>query len=111
MEKHGVAESAPVRWTRAEDYFAGFGRGRSARQRRADARRPRTQPEAPRLLLSTLPFVALISVLGVLAVAIMIMAYPGSQPLPPPRPAAPQQHELGVAQPGWLEEAQKDFHK
>ena len=106
-----MAESAPVRWTRAEDYLAGFGRGRGARQRRADARRPRTQPEAPRMLLSTVPFVVLIAVMGLLAVAIMIMAYPGSQPLPKAAPQAPQQHELGVARQGWLEDAQKDFHK
>jgi hypothetical protein len=108
MERQDVAESAPVRWTRAQDYFVGFGRGRAARQRRADAHRPRTEPEAPRLLLSTLPFLALIAVTGLLAVAIMIVAFPGSQPVPAPR--APPRHELGVAQKGWLQEAQKDFH-
>jgi hypothetical protein len=77
---------------------------RTARRRRQP--NPRTQPEAPRLLLSTIPFLALIAALGVLGVAIMVAAWPGSQPAPRPKPA---QHELGVAPKGWLQEAEKQF--
>jgi hypothetical protein len=54
------------------------------------------------------PFVALFAVLAILAVAIMIVAFPGSQPGPKPRRPAP--HEQGVAPRGWLQEAQKQFH-
>jgi hypothetical protein len=76
--------------------------------RRARRQRLRTEPERPRLLLSTLPFIALIGLLGILAVAIMIVAFPGSQPLPRTGPAAAK--EQGVAQRGWFQEAQKDMH-
>ncbi len=67
-----------------------------------------TEPESPRLLLSTLPFLALIALLGVLAVAIMIIAYPGTQP--DHFASAPAQKQQGIAPPGWFEEAQRDFH-
>jgi len=67
----------------------------------------RTQPETPRLLLSTLPFLALIMAMAVLAVGIMILTFPGAQPQPQPRPAA---HQHGVASKGWFQEAQKQFH-
>ena len=56
-----------------------------------------------------MPFLSLIGLLAILAVAIMILAFPGSQPQQKPR-SAPQ-HEKGVAQRGWFQEAQKDFHK
>jgi hypothetical protein len=69
----------------------------------------RTQPENPRLLLSTVPFLALMGLLGVLAVAIMIMAFPGNQHASRPRAAA--QQEKGVAERGWFQEAQKEMHK
>jgi hypothetical protein len=108
MKGQGVAESAEGRWTRAEDYVGALSYGRNARRRRADAHRLRTEPEAPRLLLSTVPFLALISVMGILSVAIMVAAIPGSEPAAAPR--APPPRELGVAQKGWLQEAQKDFH-
>jgi hypothetical protein len=77
--------------------------------RKAHADKPRTQPEKPRLLLSTVPFLALIGLLAILAVAIMIIAFPGNQPAPRPRPAA--QQEKGVAQRGWFQEAQKEMQK
>jgi len=76
--------------------------------RRARRQRLRTEPERPRLLLSTLPFMALIGLLGILAVAIMIVAFPGTQPLQKQRADAAK--EQGVAQRGWFQEAQKDMH-
>jgi hypothetical protein len=91
-------------WTRPEDYLSALARRRTAR--RAREPRPRTQPEAPRMLLSTIPFLALIGALAVLAVSIMVVAWPGGQPRPQPRVA---QHELGTAERGWFEEAKKEF--
>jgi hypothetical protein len=60
------------------------------------------------MLLSTLPFLALLALLGVLAVAIMVIAFPGAQPQQKPPQVA--QKEQGVAGKGWFQEAQKDFH-
>jgi hypothetical protein len=76
--------------------------------RRGRRQSDRTQPEAPRMLLSTLPFLALLALLGVLAVAIMVIAFPGAQPQQKPPQVA--QKEQGVAGKGWFQEAQKDFH-
>jgi hypothetical protein len=94
-------------WTRPETYIGALARRRSFR--RAGAEKQRTEPESPRALLSTIPFLALIGLLAILAVAIMILAFPGSQPQQKPRP--PAQQEKGVAQRGWFQEAQKEFHK
>ena len=68
--------------------------------------KPRTEPEVPRLLLSTLPFLALLVAMAVLTVAIMVIAWPGSQPQPRPKVA---QHEEGLAPKGWFQEAKKEF--
>jgi hypothetical protein len=106
MADERLAEPGTERkWTRAEDYFAALARLRTARRTRTE--KPRTEPESPRILLSTLPFLALIAGLAVLAVAIMIAAWPGARPQPKPRPA---EHEQGVAPKGWLEDAERDFH-
>jgi hypothetical protein len=106
--KQRVADPAPEGvWTKAETYIGVLARRR--RFRRDHAAKPRTEPESPKLLLSTLPFLALIVLLAVLAVAIMVTAFPGSQPAP--RPKVALQKERGVAQRGWFQEAQKEFHK
>lgn len=104
--KEPIANPAPERaWTRAEDYIAALARKRTFRRSRA--RRERTQPEAPQLLLSTLPFLGLIVLLAVLGIAIILAAIPGSQPQPKQMAAK----EQGVAERGWFQEAQKQFHK
>jgi hypothetical protein len=107
-QKEGLANPArPGAWTRPDDYLAAMARKRTARRSREP--RTRTQPEAPRLLLSTLPFLALLLLLAVLSVAIMIAAFPGSQPLQKPKTAsAPEQ---GVAAKGWFQEAQREMHR
>ena len=106
-QKQHVASPAPgAPWTKAEHYIGALTRKHSFR--RAHREKVRTQPERPLLLLSTFPFLALIGLLAVLAVAIMIVAFPGSQPQPRPRQAAA--HEQGVAERGWFQEAQKEFH-
>ncbi len=106
MDIPRLSTPAARRWTRPDDYVEGLVRRHSAR--RAERRpRQRTEPEAPRLLLSTVPFVALLAALGMLSVAIMVAAWPWSQPQP--RAPQPVQHERGVAAKGWFQEAQKEM--
>src|SRR3954452_10705636 len=93
-------------WTRPDAYIGALARKRGYRRARD---KPRTQPVTPRPSLSTVPFAAILAVLAVLAVSIMLVAFPGSQPAPRPKLAEVQ--EQGVAAPGWFEEAQKQFHK
>lgn len=105
--KQRVADPAPDgAWTKPETYLGLLARKRSFRRARDD--RKRTQPESPRLLLSTLPFLGLIGLLAILAVAIMIIAFPGTQPGPKAKAIA--QQEKGVARRGWFQEAQKEMH-
>lgn len=106
MKRQGVTESPTGKWTRPEDYLGAMARKRSSRRERRS--RNRTEPESPRLLLSTVPFLALIGMLAILAAAIMVIAFPGTQP--EVKPPAPTPKEQGVAQKGWLQEAEKDFH-
>jgi hypothetical protein len=106
MKRQGVTESPEGRWTRPEDYLGALARKRSFRRERGSG--DRTEPEYPRILLSTVPFVGLLVLLGVLAVSIMVVAFPGSQPQ---RAAQQVAHrELGVAPKGWFQEAQREFH-
>jgi hypothetical protein len=94
-------------WTRPDAYLLALASKRSFRRSR---RKPqRSQPERPRLLLSTVPIALLLTLLGVLAIAIMIIAFPGNQPQHRARPAVA--HEQGVAPRGWFEEAQKEMRR
>lgn len=92
-------------WTRPKEYIEALARRRTARRKREPGAGARTQPESPRLLLSTLPFLALIAALGVLAIAIMIVAWPGRPQRHPP----PQQREQGIAPKGWFQKAEREF--
>jgi hypothetical protein len=103
--KGELAPSESNRWTRIDDYMGAMARRRTERRRREPI--GRTQSDEPRALLSTVPFVGLLAALAVLAAAIMVTAWPGSQPQPKPQLV---QHEKGVAAKGWLQEAQKEFH-
>ena len=102
--KGELASSDSLGWTRAEDYLSAMARRRTERRKRES--KARTQPESPRLLLSTLPFLALIAALAVLAVAIMITAFPGNQPQRRPNAS---EHQQGYAPKGWFQEAEKEF--
>jgi hypothetical protein len=102
--KGDVAPYESRNWTRPEDYLGAMARRRTARKKREG--KLRTQPESPRLMLSTLPFFALLAAMAVLTVAIMVVAWPGSQPQVQPQPV---QHEQGVAAKGWFQEARKEF--
>lgn len=107
MDESG--EFAPVKsrsWTRIDDYFETLARRRTAR--RALQPKPRTEPEAPRFALSTLPFLALFFGLAVLAIGIAVSAWPGSQP-EAARYAV--KHEKGIAPKGWFQEAQKEMRR
>ena len=99
--------SAADGWTRPGAYFEALARRRTARRKRDPEAGARTQPESPRLLLSTLPFIALIAALGLLTVAIMVAAWPGRPERHPP--ARQQQHEQGVAAKGWYQKAKREF--
>jgi hypothetical protein len=106
-EKQRLANPEPDGvWTRPETYVEALLRTRSFRK--AHREKPRTQPESPRAMLSTIPFLILLSLLAVLAIAIMVVAFPGNQPVQKPKPAA---HEPGVAERGWFKEAQKEMHR
>jgi hypothetical protein len=105
MTEKGDLAPAKESWTRLDDYLASLARRRTARRSRTPG--PRTEPETPRLLLSTLPFLALIAGLAVLSVAIAIAAWPVHPPVAAHVKPAPR--ELGTAPRGWFQEAQKEF--
>ena len=94
-------------WTQPEAYIVAMARKRGFRRARAE--KVRTQPESPRLLLSTVPFLLLIGLLAVLVVAIAVTAYPGSQPQPKPKAVAAK--EQGVAERGWFQDAEREMKK
>lgn len=109
MKDKGDLAPGKEPWTRPDDYMGALARRRRARRSRGDAVQPRTQPELPRFSLSTLPFLVLFGALLLIAVGIMIAAWPGG----PPEPKKPQvaSREIGTAEKGWFQEAQKQFHR
>jgi len=94
-------------WTGPDAYIGAMARKRGFRRARGSKRR--TQPESPRMLLSTVPFLALMVLLGILAVAIMVVAFPGNQPQLGPQQVAAK--ERGHADRGWFQEAEKEMRK
>jgi hypothetical protein len=106
-EEKIASPSAGASWTRPDAYIGALARKRG--YRRAREEKPRSQPVTPRPSLSTVPFAVILAALAVLTVAIMFVAFPGSQPAP--RPNIAEVQEQGVAAPGWFQEAQKQFHK
>jgi hypothetical protein len=106
-ERGDLAPVAQRSWTRVDDYFETLARRRTARRSRAT--RPRTEPDAPSFVLSTLPFLALFVGLAVLAVCIAVTAWPGRQPQHQSGVAA--RHEPGVAPKGWFQEAQQEMRR
>ncbi len=107
MSKPDTAPPRQVqRWTTIDAYLGGLARrGKLRRSRRV---RQRSEPEAPTLLLSTIPFAALIAVLGMLVIAFAVAAWPAAQPEFRPEPAA---KELGTAPRGWFEQAKKEMRE
>ena len=111
MAKDDVASPADAaeRWTSADQYLGALARRRSFRRGREPAQR--TEPEAPRFLLSTLPFLALFAALAVITVGIVLAAFPGSQRPRPEAKAATAAPELGTARKGWFAEAQREMKR
>ena len=106
MPRKDGLETRVKAWTQPGAYIESLVRRRTFRHSRRE--KPRTQPESPRLMLSTVPFLILFALLAIVTIAIFVMAYPGSQPQPRPKQVAAKQQ--GVAQKGWLQEAEKEFH-
>lgn len=92
-------------WTRPEDYWPPR---RSARSRRQAQQRSRLvaidrgdPTDSPRPLLGIVPYFLLMVGLGILAVAIMAVAWPGNRlPIAPQSPATA---EIGTAPKGWMD--------
>ena len=63
MKDNGDLARGKEPWTRPDEYIGALARRRTARRSRGDKIRPRTQPEAPRFALSTLPFLVLFGAL------------------------------------------------
>jgi hypothetical protein len=97
-------------WTRADDYIVAMARRRTARKAREP--RPRTQPETPRFLLSTLPFLIVMVGLFVITIGFVVAAWPGGSPQAQVQAQVQAQgHELGTAPRGWFQKAERDFHR
>ena len=108
--KGDLASQSPAKaWTTPDDYLGALARRRTARRKREPAE-PRTQPEAPRFLLSTLPFLVLMAALLVITVGIVATAWPGNQPQPRAETKLAAK-EPGTAPKGWFQEAEKQMHR
>lgn len=98
-------------WTRVDTYLRALNRRRVVIRGRRQSARPAHDPEPPRLLLGTLPFLLLSGALAIVAGAIIVMAKPGAM-RSSVGPAAIERvppRQLGTAPPGWFEEAKKEF--
>ena len=109
MKDKGDLTEGREPWTRPDEYIGALARRRTARRSRGDRVRPRTQPEAPRFLLSTLPFLILFGALLLIAVGMMITAWPGGTSQPKKTEVASR--EIGKAERGWFQEAKREFHR
>lgn len=108
MKDKGDLTAGNEPWTRPEEYLGALARRRTARRFRGDKVRPRTQPEAPRFSLSTLPFLVLFGALLLIAVGIMVAAWPGGSS-PPAKRQQVASREIGKAEKGWFQEAQREM--
>ena len=106
MPRKDGLETRVRAWTQPGAYIESLARRRSFRRSRGE--KPRTQPESPRLLLSTAPFLVLLGLLAIVTIGIFLLAVPGTQPQPKAKQVAAKQQ--GVAEKGWLQEAEKEFH-
>jgi hypothetical protein len=107
-ERQVPSAPAAERWMRVDTYIVGLARRRQRITRSLRLTR-RSEPESPRLMLSTLPFAALLSMLAVLFIAIAIAAWPPSQPGVKAPSQEPPPTKLGNAPRGWFQEAAKEF--
>ena len=109
--KGELASQSPAKaWTTPDDYLGALARRRTARRKREPSE-PRTQPEAPRFALSTLPFMVLMAALMVITVGIAVAAWPGGLSQRPKAQQFAAAKEPGTAAKGWFQEAQKEMHR
>ena len=108
MKKDGLAPPPPARAGPPLHYYLVHRRRRAAAARERRRLPPRTEPEAPRFMLSTFPYAALLAVFAMMTVLILIAAWPGREHAVPQVTHA--QHEAGTAAKGWFQEAQRDMH-
>ena len=106
MNKDGLAPPSAARaWTRIDDYL-GAGHHTRVAARRGSTFKPAFESYRPHFTLSTLPFLALLVGLAIATVGIAVAAWrERDTPTTAPRMAP----ELGTAQRGWYQEAQRDF--
>ena len=71
-----LAPATDRSWTRIEGYVTALKRRRIAARRRSKLE-PRTEPQRPDFILSTLPFIALAVALAVIAAGVIALAWPG----------------------------------
>ena len=76
QDDEGTGVKSDRSWTRIEGYITNLNCRRIAARRRAKVA-PRTEPQRPDLLLSTLPYVALAIALAVIAASVIVLAWPG----------------------------------
>jgi hypothetical protein len=105
--KGELADSESPGWTGPEAYVSALARRRTFRRSRERGPERRTQTDQSHFLLSTLPFLALFAALAVMTVGIALAAFPGWWPDQHVRLSAAR--ELGTAEKGWFEEAQREF--
>ena len=92
-------------WTRPEDYWPTRRPARSGKPAKSRRRRGGDQGdpiEGGRPSLTFIPYVLVLAGLAILAVTIMIMAWPGRRAAPPPPPAHATTVDVGTAPKGWL---------
>ena len=95
-------------WTRPEDYWPPRRSRRSGRSAFKSFKPAANDDEVAeqRPLLDIIPYAALMIGLAVLAVAIIVLAWPG-QSVPQPTPARePIEVEIGTAPKGWIDNEQ-----
>jgi hypothetical protein len=94
-------------WTRPEDYWPSRRPARSgkpARNRRRQTGDRGDPIEGGRPSLTALPYAAVLIGLAFLAIAIMVMAWPGNRTPFRPAPAQPTTVEIGTAPKGWIDD-------
>ena len=109
MKKDGLDERTRSRggWTGVEDYLVALARRRTARHKREGRPRGRMDPDEPGKLVGTIPFIIMMAGFLLLFIAIASLAWPSHE-----KPEAKKaEREIGTAQPGWLEEAEREMNK
>ena len=109
MKKDGLDERTKPAggWTGVENYLVALARRRTARHKREGRPGSRMDPDEPRNIVGTIPFIIMMGAFLLLFVAIASLAWPSHE-----RSAAKKaEREIGTAPPGWLEKAEQEMNK